>query len=391
VVELGFWVAGPAAAGILADWGAEVVKIEPRDGDPFRGLSLRFGDPEGGNPPFELDNRGKRSVVFDLAHEEGRAAAYRLLEGADAFVSNLRPAVLERLGLGNDLLRERFPRLVIGSVTGYGLAGPERDRPAYDVGAFWARSGVAASLTPDGQDPPVQRGGMGDHTAGLAMAGAICAALLARQRTGEGQVVATSLMRTGGFMLGWDHNITVRFDRPVVVSSRTTSPNPIMNAYTAGDGRRFWLINLQADRHWPDVARTLGHPEWIDDPRFATIEARAGNAELIGLLDEIFATRPLDEWGPILDAGDVWWAPLQTIHEVLDDPQAHAAGLWVDVPWDDGERTVRMVATPVDFAGTPWQVRRGVPEVGQHTEEVLLELGYDWDDVAALKEKGAIP
>src|SRR5262245_4981308 len=187
VVELGFWVAGPSAAGILADWGADVVKLEPPDGDPFRALFLAMvGQAMPINPPFELDNRGKRSIALDLTRPEGRQLAYKLIDGADVFVSNFRPEILERFGLDYPSLSRRNPRLVYASVTGYGLEGPDRDRPAYDVGAFWSRAGIATALTTPGGDPPMQRGAMGDHTTGMTAAGGIAAALFSREKTGQG-------------------------------------------------------------------------------------------------------------------------------------------------------------------------------------------------------------
>src|SRR5947207_452275 len=276
VVELAFWVAGPSAAAILADWGAEVVKIEPPDGDPFRGLFLSAAGLEvPANPPFELDNRGKRSIALDFTKETGREIALRLIDRADVFVTNLRPVVLARLGLDPDSLAARNPRLVYAGITGYGTEGPDRDRPAYDVGAFWSRAGIAAALTPPGTDPPFQRGAMGDHVAGITGAGA--------------------------------------------------------------------------------VAR----PEWLDDPRFTGMRARRENcAELVRLLDEIFATRPLVEWGEVFDREGVWWAPVQTTEDVVADPQAEAAGAWVEVPRPDAG-TVRMLASPVDFSGTGEQPRGG--------------------------------
>ena len=198
VVEIGVWVAGPAAGGILADWGADVIKIEPPGvGDPARLFMKMLGGDLPYNPPFEMDNRGKRSVVIDLTTSEGREIALELLDSADVFLSNVRPAALARLGLGPESLRERNPRLIYASVTGYGQEGPDADRAAYDIAAFWARSGIAASLTAPGGQPPFQRGGMGDHNAGLATAAAISAALFDRERTGVGRFVATSLLRQG--------------------------------------------------------------------------------------------------------------------------------------------------------------------------------------------------
>jgi crotonobetainyl-CoA:carnitine CoA-transferase CaiB-like acyl-CoA transferase len=390
VVELGMWVAGPAASAVLGDWGADVVKIEPPDGDPFRGLLSAFGG-DGSSPPFELDNRNKRSIGLNLSRPEARTIALQLIDQADVFVTNARMDALERAGLDHASLSARNPRLVYASVTGYGTEGPERDRAAYDVGAFWSRAGVAAALTPEGSDLPYQRGGMGDHMAGMAAAGAVAAALLARERTGEGQLVSTSLMRIGMYMIGWDISMALRLGIPVVPMSVNAPPNPLINPYTAGDGRSFWLLGLQADRHWPDVLRAVERTEWAEDSRFSSIEARwQHSAELVAELGERFAAKPLAEWAPIFDREDVWWAPVQHGHEVVGDPQAAAAGGFVDVPVADGE-PVRMVASPVDFGGTPWSPRSMPPEFAQHTEEVLLELGYGWDEIIALKDAGAVP
>ena len=390
VVELGMWVAGPAAAAILGDWGAEVTKIEPPDGDPFRGLLS--GIAGGVNPPFELDNRNKRSMALNLGVDEGRAIAAELVAGADVFVTNARPGALARAGLDYETVAAANPGLVYAHVTGYGREGEAGNRAAYDVGAFWSRAGVAASLTPDGMPLPYQRGGMGDHMAGMAAAGAVSAALFARNRSGEGQLVSVSLLRIGMYMLGWDISMSLRLGFPTTPISIAAPPNPLISAYEAGDGKRFWLLGLQGDRHWPDVLRAVGKPEWADDARFATLMDRFRNAaELVTELNEIFATRPLAEWGTIFDAEDVWWAPVQHAHETIDDPLARAAGGFVPVPDPGGGDPVDMVATPVDFGGTPWEARSWPPEFAQHTEEVLLELGYDWDRIIELKELGAIP
>jgi crotonobetainyl-CoA:carnitine CoA-transferase CaiB-like acyl-CoA transferase len=389
VVEVGVWVAGPACAAVLGDWGADVVKIEPMEGDPFRGLlSAISGDV---SPPFELDNRNKRSVALNLGLPEGRELAARLVDEADVFVTNARPRALARAGLDYETVSARNPRLVYAHVTGYGLEGEDADRAAYDVGAFWSRAGVAASLAPEGSPLPYQRGGMGDHMAGLAAAGGVSAALFARERTGEGQRVSVSLLRIGTYMIGWDISMALRLGLPTTPMTVAAPPNPLISAYEAGDGKRFWMLGLQGDRHWPDVLRAVGRPEWADDERFSNLIARFQNsAELVNLLNEIFATRPLVEWGEIFDREDVWWAPVQHAHETVDDPQVRAGGGFVSVPTDGGE-SVEMVASPVDFGGTPWAPRSMPPEFAQHTEEVLLDLGHDWDRIIELKELGAIP
>ena len=390
VVELGVWVAGPAAGGVLADWGADVVKIEPPGvGDPARLFAGMLGGDLPFNPPFELDNRGKRSIVIDLASDDGRTVALELVDRADVFLTNVRLAGLERLGFDGDTLTDRNPRLIYCALTGFGLDGPERDRAAYDIGAFWARSGIAHLLTQPGGTPPFQRGGMGDHGAGMAAAAGVCAALVARATTGKGQVVSTSLLRHGAYTIGFDINTVLRLGVGIGVATRRQMGNPAINSYQDRDGRWFWLIGLEGDRHWPNLARAVGRAEWIDDERYATAGGRRKNCgDLIDELDAIFATETREEWGRRLDEHDVWWAPVQTPDEVVVDPQFVAGGGLVEVP--DGDGTATMVATPVDFAATPWAPTRMSPDLGEHTDEILAELGKDSATIAALRASGAV-
>jgi crotonobetainyl-CoA:carnitine CoA-transferase CaiB-like acyl-CoA transferase len=391
VVELGVWVAGPSCAAILCDWGADVVKIEPPEGDPFRGIMALYG-PEfaGSNPMFELDNRGKRSIVLDLQQPDGRQIAFQLIDRADVFVTNQRPGGLARLGLDYESLAARNPRLIYAHVTGYGPDSSQRDRAAYDVGAFWSRAGIAAMLAPPGGPLPLQRGGMGDHNAGAQAAGAVAAALFHRERMGQGQKVAVSLARTGVYTLGWDLNQTLRTGVAPQPVTREAFPNPIINYYRTADGRAVWLLMLQGDRHWPDFCRAVDRPDWLADERFASLAFRAANAAaLVAEIDAVMQTKTAAEWESIFDRENVWYAPVQTLDEVVADPVMAEAGAWVDVPTPDGP--AKMVASPADFYGTPWQPRGPAPEFGQHTEEVLLELGHDWDRIVALKEAGVIP
>ena len=391
VVEIGFWVAGPSAAAILGDWGADVIKIEPPNGDPSRGfLASVTGEPIPVNPLFELDNRGKRSIVLDLETDEGRSISRALIDRADVFVTNVRPRVLEAAGLTYEERRQSNPGLIFCQVTGYSPDGPDRDRAAYDVGAFWARGGVAASLTAPGHEFPQQRYGMGDHMAGSTAAGAVCAALLARSRTGQGQRLSVSLLRLGAYMVGSDLSVALRLGIPLEPYDHRHAINPIINCFQAGDGRWLWLLLLQGDRHWPDLCRAIEREDLRSDPRFASIVVRRDNAPaLVEELDRVFATKTLTEWAEILDREDVWWAPVNSVYDMLQDTVVHEAGVFIDVPGPEGE--IKGVASPTDFYGTPWKPRSYAPELGQHTEEVLLELGYDWDQIVALKEASVIP
>ena len=391
VVELGVWIAGPAAGGILADWGADVVKIEPPGiGDPARLFQQMLGGDLPFNPPFEMDNRSKRSIGIDLAKPEGRALAGELIARADVFISNVRPAALARLGLDANTLLAEHPRLVYGLITGYGTDGPEKDKAAYDIAGFWARSGIAHMLTQPGSHPPFQRGGMGDHGTGMVLAGAISAALVARARTGKGQLVSTSLLRQGLYTLSFDLATALRLGSGLAVARRKSMGNPCINVYQARDEKWFWVVGLEADRHWPPLCEAAGHPEWTKDARFATPRDRAKNAEaLIALLDAAFAQRTRAEWAQRFDeVEDMWWAPVQDLEEVVADAQARAAGGFVEVP-DEGTTTT-FPATPADFAGTPWTPRWMAPARGQHSDEVLRELGKSTAQLAALRASGAV-
>jgi crotonobetainyl-CoA:carnitine CoA-transferase CaiB-like acyl-CoA transferase len=390
IVELGVWVAGPAAGGVLADWGADVVKIEPPTGDPARTFQRMLGGDMPNNPVFELDNRSKRSVVLDLSTPEGREVALELIDGADVFLTNIRLSALKRIGLDHETLLTRNKRLVYAIITGYGLDGPDADRAAYDIAAFWARSGIAHLLTPPDSNPPFQRGGMGDHSVGVSCAGAISAALFSRERTGEGQLVSTSLLRQGVYTVGFDLNMVLGWGLSTQVGTREAMGNPAINNYVAGDGRRFWIVGLEGERHWPPLARAVGHPEWLEtDSVFSTPAGRAQNArDLIAQLDAVFATKSLDEWSEVFATEpDFFWAPVNGPDEILADPQLRYAGGLVDVPDEFG--TTTMIASPSDFYGTPWAPRWVAPKLGEHTDSVLAELGKSPDDIAALHAAGA--
>ncbi len=376
VVELAVVIAGPAASVMLGDWGADVVKVEPLDGDPHRSHTQPSY--------FELDNRDKRSIGLDVKTPQGKQIMLQLLEQADVFVTNLRPSALRRLGLDYDHLAPVLPRLVYASVSGYG--GAADDRPGYDIGAYWSRSGLANALTAPGQAPPVSRPGLGDHPTGLATAAGIAAALYARERTGQGTLVQTSLLRTGLYAISSDLIGQLAGIEPTAGLQRALY-NPMLGCYRSSDGHWFWLLGVQSLRMWPKLARAIDRPELATDSRFDTHAGLIGNRdELMALLDEVFAGRTMQQLAADFEAEDVWWDPVQDFAGAVADPLAIESGAFPesDCAWG------RTVATPVDFGGhRPGPVGRA-PEAGEHTEQLLLDLGYDWDDIVALKEAGAV-
>jgi crotonobetainyl-CoA:carnitine CoA-transferase CaiB-like acyl-CoA transferase len=393
VVEVAQWWFVPAAGAILADWGADVIKVEhPVHGDPQRGLVTSGLIPATGGVNFmvEQPNRGKRSVGIDLAHPDGRAMLDRLVESADVFVTNFLPAARRRLGLEVDDIRRANPRVIYVRGHGQGARGPERERGGYDAASFWCRGGIANALTPSGAAAPVmQRAAFGDSTGGMTIAGGVAAALFHRERTGTPSIVDVSLLGTAMWVLAPDIVASKLLGIDLPSGDRTQPPNPIVNSYRAGDGRWLFLNMLQPDRYWPDLCQRLGRPDLIADPRFATAPARFENrAECVRVLDAIFAERPLAEWRERLGESEGVWAPLQTARELPDDPQARANGYLAEIDRGDGS-SFTLIASPVQFDETAPSLRPA-PDLGQHTEEVLLELGVGWDELAALKEAGAI-
>ena len=376
VVELGVWVAAPAAAALLADWGADVIKVEPPTGDPMRNVFGSLGiDDEMPNPAFALDNRGKRSVVLDLREAADRGHMEQLLAGADVFISNLRPDALDKLGLEPAATVERHPHLVYVSVSGYGLRGDERDRPTYDIGAFWARSGLSMQMADGDGNPLNARGGIGDHITGLASLAGLLAAVIEQRATGRGRVVEVSLLRTGAYVLGWDLGIQMTLGKVAGAEPRHRNQAPLMNPYRAADGRWFFFTGLEAQRHLPAVCRALGRPELLDDERFASASAiRRNRTEVIALLDEIIAERPLDEWIERFEREGVWWAPAQSPAEVVVDPQMAANDGFVELDAGVGDATMRSVNGPVSFSDVAPPSGARVPALGEHTDEVLAEL-----------------
>lgn len=386
VVEMATYIAAPAAGGMMADWGADVIKIEGRDGDPIRHFFANIGRDMTENPVFDLDNRGKRSVALDFSKPEGAEAVHRLLENADVFLTNLRPGSLKRAGLDWETLHKQFPKLVYATVTGYGIEGPEADRPGFDIAAFWSRAGVGRLFAPKGEDPVPLRTAFGDHVTGQATVAGICAALVERGRTGKGRLVETSLLRTGIYSLGSDMAIQLHFGRVASTKPREQAINPVNNFFKTRDDFWLCLVPRQGSKDWPDVCKALDRESWLSEPKFESSKSRREHgAELVGLMDAAFAERDLEEWHARLDAAHLVWAPVQTPKQVVEDPQAAAAGAFTEMP-DHSGGTVRTPASPVRFHGADDGPKGPSPRAGEHTDQILADAGYSAEEIETLKK-----
>ena len=396
VVELAQFVFVPACGALLADWGADVVKIEhPVSGDGYRGLVsqgiIRLSS-SGVNQNMEMHNRGKRSIGLDVASAEGHELLLRLVESADVFLTNFLPSTLRRLRLDVDDVRAVNPRIIYARGHGHGVRGPDANQPAYDATAFWARGGLGATLTPPSMDRPImQRGGFGDRTGATQLAFGIASALFRRERTGEPSVVDVSLLATAVWTLASDVLSALQGNfasAPVAGQSARMSPNPLVNNYRTKDDRFVSFMLLQPDRHWQDLAGALGRADLLEDARFADGAAvLANSAELFDILEPLLASRTLAEWREAFLGHHFPWAPYAEVPELVEDPQVVANGYLAEVEHDGGNFYLPTGA--VQFDEQPTALRRG-PEHAEHTEEVLLELGFGWDDITKLKDNGVI-
>lgn len=349
VVELASYVAAPGACAILADWGAEVIKVEPPAGDPFRQFFTSIGRDDAENRVFDNDNRGKKSIALDLTHAGDAELMRRLLATADVFVTNTRPASLDRLGIGWEQLRAVKPDLIFAGFTGYGTAGDEADKPGFDITAFWARSGLCALTTVKNGDPAQLRTGIGDHMSAMGLVAGIMGALFHRARTGEGQKLETSLLRMGVYAASCEHAIQLQMGKLASTKTRSEAINPLNNFFRTRDDEWFVIVPRQGSGDWPRVARAARLEALVDDPRFAGVrERRANGAALVALLDEAFGTMTWAEVRAAMDAERLIFGPVQSVAQTTHDPQAIAAGCYVDVADNAGE-AIRLPATPIDF------------------------------------------
>jgi len=350
VVELGSWVTAAAASALLADLGAEVIKVEPPAGDPSRQGFAAMGASTKQVPTFRLDNRGKRSTVIDLGGDDGCRQMIELIASADVFITNVRVGTLERLGLNPEPILSGCPRLIYALVTGYGRRGPDRNRASYDIGAFWARSGLSHQLTPPGSAPLNMLGALGDHVTSLSVVAAILAALCERSVTGQGGLVETSLLQTGAWTLGWDLAMQASFGRVNPAANRADSLSPLMNPYRTADDRWLFLMGLDIKRHFGALCDALDQPGLLEDPRFSDPRSvRKNSKALITILDAAFQRRTLAEWAERLDAASMWWSPCSTPAEVLGDFQLSENGVLAEA--GDPDEPLTLVPSPYTVFG----------------------------------------
>jgi len=393
VIDWTIWQQGPVASAMLGDLGAEVIKLESKDGgDPGRGIVAIAGQGSKRlNFYFEANNRNKQSLALDLKKPEAREIVHRLAAVSDVFVQNFRKGVADRLGLGADALRARNPRLIYANATGYGPEGPESGDPSFDQLGL-ARSGIMfAAGEPDMPPQPIG-GGIADQMGAILLAYGVLAAVISRERYGVGQVVDASHLGSMSFLQGL--SLTSRLINGAAFPRvpRARAFNPLWNHYRCGDDKWIALGMLQPDRYWADFTRAIGRPGLETDARFATMGARAGNcAALIEILDAVFASRPRAEWLDILrKGGDFIFTIVNSLNDLPDDPQMLANDYIVDFDHPTHGKT-QYVGIPVRLSETPGRIRAPAPEHGQHTELLLTDLlGYSWDDVAGLRERGVI-
>ncbi|MGO9151856.1 CaiB/BaiF CoA transferase family protein [Mycobacterium sp.] len=396
VIELATWGFVPSAGVALADWGAEVIKVEhPLHGDPMRGLISAALTPPGQRPVhymFQTFSRNKASVGIDLTSDSGREALYRLVAGADVFLTNYLAPVRRKLRVDVDDLARVNPKLVYARGSGLGPLGEEADTGGFDLASYWSRGGMAYVSTPAEAEypPPMPGAAFGDLQSGLYAAGGVAGALFARERTGASQVVDISLL--GAAVWGTAPHIAASslFDIDAMPSSdHHAAHNPISNTYRTRDGRFVALVMLESDRFWAPLVELLGRPDLATDSRFADAAARSSNSTAcIAELDAIFAARTADEWWEVLSRQRGVWAIVQSPRETRCDPQVVANG-YVGSMDVDNDASLTVAMPPVQFNGD--QPRpRPAPELGADTDRVLLELGYDWDQLVEMKVAGVI-
>lgn len=395
VLDWTIWQQGPVCSAMLGDMGADVIKIEQSEtGDPGRWLTAAGGQDTSDKPNwyFEANNRNKRSITLDLKQPEAVEVVRALAEKSDVFVQNFRKGVAERLGIDYASLRERNPRLIYASATGYGQHGPESGEPSFDHLGL-ARSGIMNAAGEPDMPPLGIAGGIADQMGAIMLAYGVMTALVARERHGMGQEVNASHLGSMTYLQGLSVSMKLMAGIAIPRSFRHRAYNPLWNHYRCADDRWIALAMLQPDRYWADFARIIERPELADDPRFADMASRSQNAEAcVAILDEVFASRPRDAWIERMrgDGADLIYTIVNTVDDLPSDPQVRANDYVTEVDHPQHGPT-EMVGLPVSLSETPGSIRSVAPELGQHTEEVLIDvLGWDWDRIGALRAQKVI-
>lgn len=391
VLELTQWAYGPRAGAFLAEMGADVIKMEdPATGEPTRGSKTIRGIPvEDFDCYFQQNHRGKRSLAIDLRQERGREIARKLADRSDVFLTNWRMSPLEKLGLDHKTLCARNPRLVYALGTGYGMRGPDRGRGAFEVTGF-ARSGLASIWvdpdTPPAQCPPAA----GDYMGAIFLAYGVMLALFHREHTGEGQLVHSSLLGSYVTLGSLSVDVSLATAQNIVGKSYETSDSALYNCYRTSDGKWLQLANSRMDPLWQEFCQTMEAEELRDDPRFNNHDTRTANgATLFAILKQKFLRHTLEEWTERLNRYDFIWQPVRRPAELADDPQLLDNG-YVTTVQHPKRGDIKVCGLAVELSKTPGRVGSWAPELGQHNEEVLLELGYGWEDIASLKDSGVV-
>jgi crotonobetainyl-CoA:carnitine CoA-transferase CaiB-like acyl-CoA transferase len=390
VLDISSFIAAPAAAVALGDWGADVIKVEGPEGDPNRRImhdSSNYPKSEI-NYPWEMDSRNKRSIVLDLKKPEARSALDRLIEKSDILICNFPPPVRDKLKLTYDDTKKVNPKLIYASLTGYGESGPDRDRPGFDATAYFARSGLLDAQRYEGGPPGVPGPAQGDRATAMALVSSILMALIHRMKTGEGSWVGTSLLGNGLWSCG------VIAQAALVGAYLPHRPPPerprsaLGNIYRTSDDRWLQLTIVRTDKLWAPLCEAVGLPSLIDDPRFATEpERRNRSAELATILGEAFAKQPYEHWRKALAHHRVTFGVISRPQDVPDDQQAVACGAIVETEIPEMPRTL---SNPVRLGFAEQRVAHPAPALGQHSEEILREAGLSALEVASLKSIGAI-
>jgi formyl-CoA transferase len=389
VVDLASFIAGPAAATVLGDFGADVVKVEPPHvGDAYRSLSRVPPNPhvEGVNYPWQLDNRNKRGIALNLKSPGARPVLERLVRWADVLITNFPPRTRAKLGLEYDSLAPLNPRLIYADVTGFGEEGPDAHLPGFDVTAYWARSGLMDITRQIDVPPAMNVFGSGDHSTAITLFAGIMTALYRREKTGQGARVTASLFAEGAWAAGmWLQAVLVGAKPPRPIN-RSDPPNALGNMYRTADDRWIILVFVNEDKQVPGFLRAIGHPEAAENPRYAdTPSRRAHAAEIVALLDKTFATRSLAEWREVLDAENLTYGVVQTLEECAQDPQLLANRVFV--PIDDGSDEPHLTIDSPVRLDQEQKVRPGpAPDLGEHTESVLRDLGFDTAGIEDLRK-----